>query len=318
MTKIHDALTRLSIYVDQLKASKANEFRTLTKEIKKLLETELRNVKYETLDGLTRVELNKIIEKVRRGMRKVFNKYAVELLDWLKQFMFATRKLVLQIMFYNQVRRISNDDEELQENLEENYWSNKGEPTEDDKTTFLPLLMWATIQKKEMPVNNMLITGSIAVLSTAVIGSVVKITRDSWATGKTVAETLDEYEAAFNKARSQAAATTATALQQTYLQTKTVILSSYYKEYVWVAILDKATSDICRSRNGRRYRFGSGILPPAHYRCRSHIEPYTGSPPDDRDFDQWLSSQPNAVRDSANNEALTLDKYAKRINLILQ
>ncbi|HCH8285003.1 TPA: hypothetical protein NNP44_004558, partial [Salmonella enterica] len=136
MTKIHDALTRLSMYVDQLKASKANEFRHVTEDIKKMLTKELSNVKYETLDGLSRADLNRMIERLRRGMNRVFNQHAKELLAWLKQFMLVTRKLVLQVMFYETVKRITNDDEELEENLKENYWSDKSEPLEDDKTTF--------------------------------------------------------------------------------------------------------------------------------------------------------------------------------------
>ncbi len=104
MTKIHDALTRLSMYVDQLKASKANEFRHVTEDIKKMLTKELSNVKYETLDGLSRADLNRMIERLRRGMNRVFNQHAKELLAWLKQFMIVTRKLVLQVMFYETVQ----------------------------------------------------------------------------------------------------------------------------------------------------------------------------------------------------------------------
>ncbi|WUU86629.1 head morphogenesis [Acinetobacter phage vB_AbaSi_W9] len=317
MTKIHDALTRLSMYVDQLKASKANEFRHVTEDIKKMLTKELSNVKYETLDGLSRADLNRMIERLRRGMNRVFNQHAKELLAWLKQFMIVTRKLVLQVMFYETVKRITNDDEELEENLKENYWSDKSEPLEDDKTTFLPLLMWASIAKRPMQVNGSLIATTISSVAASTVANIVKITRNAWSNGDTIKDTLDAYVAAFDKARGQNGATTATAMQQIYLQSKAVVMSAYYKEYVWVSILDKATSDICRSRNGKRYRFGSGILPPAHYRCRSHIEPYTGTPPDDRDFDSWLSSQPKSVRDSA-NEALTLGKFAERIKLILQ
>lgn len=43
--------------------------------------------------------------------------------------------------------------------------------------------------------------------------------------------------------------------------------------YTWVSILDTKTSATCRSLSGRVFKFGEGPLPPAHYNCRSHIEP---------------------------------------------
>ena len=46
------------------------------------------------------------------------------------------------------------------------------------------------------------------------------------------------------------------------------------EEYRWVAVLDERTTDLCRSRHDKVYRFdGPNPLPPAHWNCRSHIEP---------------------------------------------
>ncbi|CUS06465.1 head morphogenesis [Acinetobacter phage Loki] len=315
--KLHDALTRLSLYVDSLRSTKANEFRKYTKEMFDEIKKEFENVNYNTLDGLTKSDLNKLIVKIRRSMSKVYNKYAVALLEWLKRFMFATRKLVMQIMFYDRVKRISEDDEELDESLANAFDRDAGEPTEDEETTLFPLLMWAAVQKQKAPVNNMTIGGMITAFTAASTYAIVKVTKDAWANGDTVADTLDKYAAAFDKARGQEAAVTATATQQVYLKVKAAVMSAYYKSYIWVSILDSKTSDICLRLNGKVYRFGSGKLPPAHYRCRSHIEPYTGTQPPDESFDEWFSKQPKDVRNSA-NEALTLDKYAKRIDLILQ
>lgn len=318
MSKLHNALTRLSLYVDNLRSTKANEFRKVIKEIQDVIIKEYDNVKYDTLDGLTKVELNRLIVKIRRSMSKVYNKYAVALLEWLKRFMFATRKLVLQIMFYNRVERITENDSELEKQLEANYRLGNGEPTEDEETTLFPLLMWAAVKKQKAPVSGMTVGAMITAFTITSTNAIEKITRDAWVNGESVKSTLDQYAEAFDKARNQNAAVTATAVQQVYLKTKAAVISAYYKEYIWVSILDSKTSDICRSRNGKRYRFGSGVLPPAHYRCRSHIEPYTGTPPSDESFDDWYSKQPKNVRNDVETEALTLDKYAKRINLILQ
>lgn len=45
------------------------------------------------------------------------------------------------------------------------------------------------------------------------------------------------------------------------------------ERYEWVSTLDSRTSTICRSRDGQKYEFGKGPLPPAHPNCRSAISP---------------------------------------------
>ena len=43
--------------------------------------------------------------------------------------------------------------------------------------------------------------------------------------------------------------------------------------YQWVATLDGRTTMICGSRDGKVYRQGSGVMPPAHWNCRSTTIP---------------------------------------------
>lgn len=49
--------------------------------------------------------------------------------------------------------------------------------------------------------------------------------------------------------------------------------SDVVEKYEWVSTLDSRTSTICRSRDGQKYEFGKGPLPPAHPNCRSSIAP---------------------------------------------
>lgn len=49
--------------------------------------------------------------------------------------------------------------------------------------------------------------------------------------------------------------------------------SDVVERYEWVSTLDSRTSTICRSRDGQKYEFGKGPLPPAHANCRSSIAP---------------------------------------------
>lgn len=53
--------------------------------------------------------------------------------------------------------------------------------------------------------------------------------------------------------------------------------SDIVEKYEWVSTLDSRTSTICRSRDGQKYAFGKGPLPPAHPNCRSTTAPVISS-----------------------------------------
>lgn len=68
----------------------------------------------------------------------------------------------------------------------------------------------------------------------------------------------------------------------------------FYSHYQWVSIIDSATTDICRHRNGRIYSYKDGPRPPAHYNCRSTIVGLDSDQPrlqPQRWYD-WLKKQP--------------------------
>ena len=49
--------------------------------------------------------------------------------------------------------------------------------------------------------------------------------------------------------------------------------SHLVKRYRWLSTLDRRTSQICRSLDGRIFELGKGPVPPAHVNCRSYIIP---------------------------------------------
>lgn len=73
-----------------------------------------------------------------------------------------------------------------------------------------------------------------------------------------------------------AATVVRTALNHVSTQARLMTLgknSDVVERYEWVSTLDSRTSTICRSRDGQKYEFGKGPLPPAHPNCRSAISP---------------------------------------------
>jgi SPP1 gp7 family putative phage head morphogenesis protein len=81
----------------------------------------------------------------------------------------------------------------------------------------------------------------------------------------------------------------------------------------WVSTLDDRTTQICAGLDGRVFRVGEGIRPPAHVRCRSATTPVlhgvergdratrasmNGQVPAKTTYGQWLKGQPPAVQDA--------------------
>lgn len=67
-----------------------------------------------------------------------------------------------------------------------------------------------------------------------------------------------------------AATVVRTALNHVSTQARLMTLeknSDIVEKYEWVSTLDSRTSTICRSRDGQKYEFGKGPLPPAHPNC---------------------------------------------------
>lgn len=81
----------------------------------------------------------------------------------------------------------------------------------------------------------------------------------------------------------------------------------------WVSVLDKRTTPVCQSRDGKIYPIGTPVRPPAHYRCRSVMimmirdeyrvpgiertrSAMDGPVSDKIDYERWLKSQPADVQ----------------------
>lgn len=77
-----------------------------------------------------------------------------------------------------------------------------------------------------------------------------------------------------------AATVVRTALNHVSTQARLMTLeknSDVVERYEWVSTLDSRTSATCRARDGQKYEFGKGPLPPAHPACRSAIAPVVSS-----------------------------------------
>lgn len=83
--------------------------------------------------------------------------------------------------------------------------------------------------------------------------------------------------------RTAANHTSSVAREMTYQQN-----SDLLDGYQWVSTLDNRTTMICASRDGKTYAVDSGVMPPAHWGCRSTTIPVV--------MDEFTIAKPTKVR----------------------
>lgn len=316
---IRDAFIRLSIIIDSLKQNKSKQFVKIYREIIDYLKSKLGDLKFESLDEMPTAEFAVLLVQINIALRSIFSKYKSDSIEWIKRFTGKTREMVLNITFYEKYGRKAENLKQLNDDIEAAFDTAKNSPIVDKKTTISNSRTWDNVRHDKIETaGKRSISQMFNNFVNSSIGRVLNTTKKSRIESKSIDETLVEYEKAFNAIKSQDVANSSTAIQYAYAKTKSIVLSAYYQSYMWVSILDTRTSDICRSRNGKVYRFGSGVLPPAHYRCRSHIEPYNNQSPDDRSFRDWYNQQPDNIKNDVDNNSLTLESYSGRLDNILQ
>ncbi len=55
-----------------------------------------------------------------------------------------------------------------------------------------------------------------------------------------------------------------------------IVNKEAFERVIWVSVLDSGTTDYCEEHDGNIYPVDDGPRPPAHWGCRSYMEPYTG------------------------------------------
>lgn len=87
--RLYDIATRLQIYTEGVKVWQARQFNFVLREISEDLKKNLHRVKYRTLDGLSKAQLNKLIMALRESQSKIYSAYTTQLIEQLKEFMRA-------------------------------------------------------------------------------------------------------------------------------------------------------------------------------------------------------------------------------------
>lgn len=291
--RLYDIATRQQVYIEGVKVQFAREFNFTLNELRIELSRILGRVKYKTLDGLTKSELNKLVLTLRESQSRIYSKYTQQILKQLKEFMQANAEVSRRAFVFARIDEETGfdgsaeipTDEEAIAYIEENNSSNEiplfgiGAATTNNER------LWSAITNAPIPANGLYLLPFIKTFSVSAQAGVENIIRKAWANGWTLQDTIAEItgedakqgtSSQLQRIGVQASAVLATAVQHVSAISGASVVSSLYGFYRWFSVIDSSTTEICRGRNGKRFRFGAGPLPPAHIRCRSHIAPIVG------------------------------------------
>lgn len=314
--RLYDIATRGQVYIEGVKVQYAREFNFVLAELRLEISRILARVKYKTLDGLTKAELNKLVVTLRESQSRIYSAYTQQILKQLKDFMRADLEMNRRAFVY---AKFEFDEERYgKPQIPSDARAIKFLKEENNQANFIPLFglaaitgnndrLWSAVTNAPIPANGLYLVPFVKTFAVSAQASVENTIRKAWANGWTIEETLQEITGEDNKQGTssqlqrvgvQASAVVATAVQHVAAITGAAVMSALFGWYAWYSVMDGKTTEICISRNRKRYRFGQGPIPPAHIRCRSHVAPAnTASDLAEETFYTWVARQPAQVQD---------------------
>lgn len=312
MAELFDIVLRHQIYLEGLKRGRNADFPKVLGKLDNALRTNLANIEYSSLGDASKKQLNSLLVALRKAMRVIFDPWLKILTEWLERYM------KIEVEAFNAYFGGSADPDKV-------LAASKTEPMPTG-VFWLPFLRGSTTYAMSR-IEKLVVVGYVNQMSKDdVIKSFLGTKSNNYKDGigrlldnstsaaiSTVMQHLSA-QAAFNVGQSVAGGAIGNR-----------VLTGQYE---WVSVLDDATTEICRSRDGKRYQYGSGPVPPAHVRCRSTTVPvFEGVKWPDTSFAMWASQQSQAFINDAfdgkapsryeGSKALTLDEYEAKRSLIL-
>ena len=309
MAELFDVVVRHQIYLEGLKKGRNADFPKVLAKLDTALRTGLAHIDYASLGEASKRKLNDLLVALRKSMRAIFDPWLKLLVEWLERYM------VVEVEAFNAYFGASVDPAQV-------LASSKTEPMSDG-LFWLPLLRGSSAYTM-MKIERLVIAGYANQTPTEeIIRGFLGTKNNRFKDG--IARNLD----------NQTSAAVATVMQHLSAQASMNAARSAFggngvlAQYEWVSVLDDVTTKICRDRDGKRYVYGRGPMPPAHMRCRSTTTPVLpgAGPTPDIGFAMWASRQSSDFINDAfdgqapkryeGSAALTLDEYKAKRSLIL-
>lgn len=312
--RLYDIATRLAVYTEGVKVYQSRQFSFVLRDVNEVLKKLLGRVRYKTLDGLSKAQLNKLVLELRESQSKIYTAYTEQVIEQLKKFMAADLEVNRRAWVTGYIELDGDESDEIISD-EDAIQFLLDNPNADSNPLFGIAAItggderiWSQVVNSPIPANGLYLLPFIKTFTTSAQAGVESLIRKAWANRWTVEETLRELTgedgqrqgtpSQLARVNQQATSVIHTATAHVAAIVSAGVMSAVFGRYAWYSVMDGNTTEICRSRNRKIYRFGEGPLPPAHIRCRSHTAPVIlGSDLAEETFYTWLARQPIDVQD---------------------
>lgn len=312
--RLYDIATRLAVYTEGVKVYQSRQFSFVLRDVNEVLKKLLGRVRYKTLDGLSKAQLNKLVIELRESQSKIYTAYTEQVIEQLKKFMAADLEVNRRAWVTGYIELDGDESDEIISD-EDAIQFLLDNPNADSNPLFGIAAItggderiWSQVVNSPIPANGLYLLPFIKTFTTSAQAGVESLIRKAWANRWTVEETLRELTgedgqrqgtpSQLARVNQQATSVIHTATAHVAAIVSAGVMSAVFGRYAWYSVMDGNTTEICRSRNRKIYRFGEGPLPPAHIRCRSHTAPVIlGSDLAEETFYTWLARQPIDVQD---------------------
>lgn len=313
MADLFDIVVRRQIYVEGLKHKKGAEFAATLAKLRTELYNRLSAFPYAELGDATKLALNVLIADLRKIATGIFDPYLRALIEWLQRYV--------------------NVDVDLLAGLFAEAVPARAERVKDSD----PDKVWAMAVNAPMAATGTLPRPFLLALLPALYVKLERMTFQTYANAGTKDDLIkaivgspnsDNAEGLLRQLRQQGDAATNTVLQHLANQIGDSLGAKIAGFYEWVSVLDAKTTAICWNRDGNRYSYGKGPIPPAHVNCRSTIVPITSfdAPKTPTSYPAWLRGQPDEfIADALDgrrgdiyerSRPITLNEYGAKAGLI--
>lgn len=293
--RLYDLSTRIALLVEGVKVKQSQDLNAVIARVGDEIVKTLSKLEYRDLSELNKRQVNKLLAELKAAQSRVYSAYSDELIKRLRLFMDADRDA-------NKIIYATANDE------------SDGEPTpalSDDEANALLLALipitlhgraeqsqarrlltdsdalWQAINDAPVVATGQFLMDNIKTFTNTATALVEREIIKTWASGGTVEDAVSAIvskarqgrASVLDKIRNNSNAMIHTIFAHVSSKVSESVMAAGYSHYRWVSVIDSATTDICRGRNGKVYRTGApdSPLPPAHIRCRSHVRPITNS-----------------------------------------
>ena len=292
---LFDMVIRHQIYVEGLKAGKADEFYSVIGDMTRELRSALSFVPFENLGDMNKTALMKLLVSLRKAVRAIFDPWLNSLLKWLRQYVRVETGLYASMI-------------------------------EVEPPPYAPI--YTKAENEPIPGNGLFMLPFLKGFGTYALTRLERIVVMARANRVTKDELIRQFTGTKKRGYKDglawqlqhlSKAATSTVIQHLSTQTGFGVFVSKYRFYEWVSVLDSRTTEICSNRDGLRFEVGKGPLPPAHVNCRSTIVPVAsraGKTPD-FDFAMWARQQPDEfVNDALDGKRSSRYEQSNPLTLI--